>query len=489
MLAPAVPLWSHQDTLLLNLQEEWKQFRRVLVQCPTGGGKTRIITWLAHRISRAGLSLVIGVHLEELIDQISRALHAFGIPHGVMAAGKADPIDDIYIASIPTMIHRLDRITPPDYYFRDEAHHSVAETDMRVFDHFVRSLCAGFTATPRRRDGTGLNNIYQSIVLGPQIMELIDHGHLVMPRLVAPPIEDLNLDEIHINKGGEFDTHEQEEAIAKSRIVGDAVEHYLRLCPFKQAIVFCVSISEAEKTAKAFNAAGIPSAVIHSKLTKYERRMLFDAFKRKEINCLMNVALFLEGVDVPAIEVVIWLRKTNSVIVWMQGNGRAMRADEGKSECLIIDHCGNWEVPTNGAPWADRKWDLLGAKKRQGEAAPPLSRCKECHYVGAPFTICPDCGAEREFKRVAGLKQVAGQLTFIDDEKITAAMAAKEEAQRRRTEFLAANTVELIEELGKKRGWTKAYTEKQKEMLSARIASFQAKKNGTVSRWQQKRMS
>lgn len=450
MLAQSVPLWPNQETLLDEALEAMMEHRRILIQSPTGSGKTRIITKIAHGAAQVGRSVIIGVHLEELIDQVSGALHEFGIPHGRLVAGAATPIDDIVVASIPTMVRRLDEVEAPFFYFRDEAHHSVAETDLKVLNHFSSSLCAGMTATPTRLDGTGLINVYSHMVTGPSIKELIALEKLVQPVLYGPPVEDLDMTELaKALKNGTQD--EINEIVSKSKIVGVAVEHYLRICPGAQAIAFFVSVAEAEKASKAFRAAGVAAEFLHGGSNKFERRNKVELFRQRKITVLCNVGLFLEGFDVPCVEVVIWAKPTRSITCWMQGNGRAMRADEGKDHCKILDMVGNWERPGLGLPEADRDWSLYGRDKGTAEKAEPLARCQKCHYVGAPFRVCPDCGTEREIQS-REISTVNGQLTLITDEKVMKALEKKREAEAFAKAAKEAKTKEALLKLARDKG-------------------------------------
>lgn len=455
ILAPAVPVYDYQADLLSRTEQALLQYRCVLVQAPTGAGKTRIATKMVHGAAREGLRVIIGVHLEELADQWSRAFNEFGIAHGLLIAGRATPLDDILIASIPTMRNRLDQIEPPFFYIRDEAHHSVAATDIKVLNAFSSSMVIGITATPQRTDGKAFDGIYGHMVLGPTKSSLIETGYLVHPILWGPPVEDLDLKEVDkVLKNGNND--QIVEIFSESKIIGVAVEHYLRICPNSQAIAFFVSVDEAEKGAAAFRRAGVNAECLHAGSNEFERKNKVARFRNRGIKVLCNVSLFLEGFDVPCVETVIWAKPTSSVIVWEQGNGRAMRADREnplKICCNILDMCGNWERCGGLPPQADRDWwpGFMGRKKSDSERAEALSRCMKCHYIGAPFKQCPQCGAVREVKE-REIKQIAGQLTLITDEKVIAAIEKKKRQEQLERDTKAARDKEALIKVAKDYG-------------------------------------
>lgn len=480
MLADSVPVYDYQQKLLDETLRALLDNRKVLVQSPTGSGKTRIITKIIHGAYRAGKTAIVAAHLDEICDQLSNALSEFGIPHGRLVAGRATPTDQIVVASVQTMKNRLDQIEPPFFYFRDECHHATAKTDRAILEAFNSSLCAGMTATPTRLDGSSLKDVYPTMVLGPTKRWLIDNGYLVQPLLWAPDVEGLNLTEV--DKALKNGTNEDIiELFAKSKIVGSSVEHYLRICAGAQFIAFCVSVAEAEATAKAFRAVGINAASLDGKTHVQERRTTVERFRQKRITGLVNVGLFYEGFDVPGVECVIHAKPTRSLSAWEQANGRAMRADRGsgKDHCKIIDMAGNWEREgcRLGKPDTDRDWwpHFLGAPKRDTERAAALARCPNCHYVGDPFKACPDCGEEREIKE-RKIAREDGQLTLITDEKVLAALEKKRRQVERQNEVKSAKTRSDVERIARERGYSSGWVDLQMSLKRAKYAK--------ANRWQ-----
>jgi DNA repair protein RadD len=169
-------------------------------------------------------------------------------------------------------------------------------------------------------------------------------------------------------------------------------------------------------------------------------------FAGGQTKVLVNVQLLIEGVDIPAIEVVQWLRPTKSLIVWMQGNGRGLRPSAGKDRLLILDHVGNWSRPGFGMPDAPRNWTLEGRKeraKREPVEAFDVRQCPACYSVyRATLTMCPKCNTAGQ-KTKREIEVIEGQLAKIEIETAR--------TERRREEGRARTVEELIQ-LGIRQG-------------------------------------
>lgn len=408
-----VTLRNYQDAGVTSLRGEYMQGRdSVLYVLPTGGGKTVIFSHVAEQAARRGNRICILVHRQELLDQTSRSLREIGVRHGLIGAGYSMDLSvGVQIASVQTLVRRLHQI--PASFFQllivDEAHHAVAGSWAKVISHYSNAKVLGVTATPERLDGRGLGDKFQSMVLGPDSAWLTEQGFLAPARVFAPPSQ---IDTSNIRtRMGDYDMEDAAEAMSGSAIMGDAVSHYQRHLSHGTAIAFCCNIAHARAVAEAFQEAGIRAAVIDGTLTKDDRRQMISDLGTGKIQVLSSCMIISEGTDVPTVTGAILLRPTQSVSLYLQQVGRALRPAPGKAEAIILDHVGN--SLRHGLPDTPREWSLEGRKKRDRLAAPPVKVCPGCYACIAPaHKECPECGhvfevEKRELRHVEGELQEA----------------------------------------------------------------------------------
>ena len=216
------------------------------------------------------------------------------------------------------------------------------------------------TATPVRADGRGLgrgsDGLIDYMVQGPTMRELIDAGYLTDYRIFAPA-SDINLANVPVSDTtGDFSAPALRDAAKRSHVTGDIVENYMKIAPGKLGVTFCVSVELAGETAARYRAAGVPAEMVSANTPELERAAILRKFARRELLQLVNVDLFGEGFDLPAIEVVSMGRPTASYGLYVQQFGRACRPMENKDRAIIIDHVGN--VLRHGLPDAPRIWTL-----------------------------------------------------------------------------------------------------------------------------------
>jgi superfamily II DNA or RNA helicase len=303
---------------------------------------------------------------------------------------------------------------------------------------FPNAYHIGLSATPERLDGTGLNAHFDEMVCGPTVRELIDAGWLSDYVLYRP--SEIDLSNVH-TLGGEYNKKDLAKAIAKSRVVGDALTHYRKYCPGARGIAFCVSIEESIKTVAAFNAAGIPAEHVDGGTDDTTRDNAIQNFKAGKTLLLSNVNLFSEGFDVPAVEAVFDLAPTKSLAMYLQRCGRALRPAEGKTQALLFDHAANSKM--HGMPDADRAWTLAGREKRARGGVPEPRRCGLCFACVSPSaTVCRHCGYKFPVQ-AREIEQVEGELSPVERQRQDAMV----KDQR------LAESVEDLEIVGRMRGY------------------------------------
>lgn len=412
--------------------------KNILSVLPTGAGKTVIFTRL---VADLAVPTVCIAHRQELVQQISLALSRNEVEHRIIGPNKViqmvvaehmERLGESYyrasagaaVAGVDTLIRREASLKhwsrTVQYWFQDEAHHVQTSNKWgRGVSMFPQAKGLGVTATPQRADGKGLgrdsDGVFDTLIVGPCGRDLIDRNHLSDYRIFAPRTQDLNLDNINITNTGDFSRPGLRKAVQRSRIVGDIVDHYKRLAEGKLGITFVTDIDTATEVATAYNSAGVPAQAVDHKTSDADRNRALSLFSRGRLLQLVNVDLFGEGFDVPAVEVVSFGRPTMSYAVYAQQFGRSLRVMDGKPHAIIIDHVGN--ILRHGLPDARKLWSLNRRKRREsrGELNIKLKTCPHCTAVYERiFRECPECGFYAEPQARNGPEHVDGDLYEID---------------------------------------------------------------------------
>lgn len=437
-----ITLRPFQADLKQRIYGEWQRgMRNVLAVSPTGSGKTVLFADILREHQGAAVAIA---HRHELVCQISTALARDGVRHRIIGAQSAtkqcvsthvaetgrnfiDPRSPVVVAGVDTLVRM-----PVDAWFgqvtlwvQDESHHPLKANKWgKAAEMFPNARGLGVTATPCRADGRGLgrhsDGIFDAMVIGPNMRELIRMGYLTEYRIYAPP-SDLDLSAVTISAGGDYSPDPLRKAVHSSHIVGDVVDHYLKLAAGRLGVTFAVDVEAATEQAAAFRAAGVPAEVVSAKTPDIARAMILAKFKRGELKQLVNVDLFGEGFDLPAIEVVSMARPTQSFALYAQQFGRSLRIMDGKAYAIIIDHVGN--VHRHGLPDAPREWSLDGRERRARNAADdvvPVRTCPACTgtYDRAQGPTCPYCGETATPARRDGPEFVDGDLFELTAETL-----------------------------------------------------------------------
>lgn len=437
--------------------------RAVCFTLPTGGGKTVIFTDIARRAATAGTRTAILVHRDTLLLQASRKLYECGVQHSVIAPGHRGRYNDlIHVASVQTLVRRLDH-HDFDFLIVDEGHHAVSETYRKIFGRYPEAHVLGVTATPIRTDGQGLEVSYERLVSGPSIADLIEDGYLVEP-IAFGAVKPVELGNVR-TRMGDYDQRQLAEAMDRTEITGDAVEHYRKLCPGAPAVAFCVSVKHAEDVAADFAAAGFRAASVDGSMHVAEIRRRVLGLSDGSIQVLTSCDLISEGFDAPGVVAAILLRPTKSLAVYLQQVGRALRpvyadgfnledrvgrlaaiAGSSKPHAIVLDHAGN--CFRHGMADDEREWTLEGRKKRAGSGAGlavvQVRQCPKCYACHRPAPSCPSCG-HLYVVQADEPDVVAGELIQIDKEALRRA---------RRDLIRSAKTYPELKDVAKKLGYS-----------------------------------
>lgn len=420
--------------------------RSVLYVAPTGSGKTILFCDLTAKVLERGRRVLIVCHRHELIEQISGALDAFHIGHGLIVSGI--PPCYAYAAQVSSVQSLAARPLPwqPDLIVIDEAHHvACGNAWARALQNYPDAYRLGVTATPCRSDGKPLGEFFCEMVVGPSYRELEDAGFLTPLEAWAPPLIDMSGSRV---RGGEYDHGEVVDRACRPSITGDAIRHYQRLGRGGRAIVFDVSIDAARRRAQSFLHAGIAAEAIDGTQTKTLRSSTVARFRAGTTQVLVSVDLVSEGFDLPAIEVGISLRPTLSLALWMQQAGRILRPLAGKSVARLLDHAGN--IDRHGFPNDSRDWSLdrAVASRDRGKPQRGFRICTHCFLASLTGPrFCPACGTPYPVK-ARQVRERQGELVPVSNDESDRARRAStfKNAQGR------ARDLGSLIELGRQRG-------------------------------------
>jgi superfamily II DNA or RNA helicase len=294
-----------------------------------------------------------------------------------------------------------------------QAHHAAADTWLAILRAASSAHVLGVTATPERLDGKGLADVYEVLVIGPTVAELIADGWL-------SPFTVFALERLVDLKGasmvaGDYAVRDLARRMSATFVLEDAVTEYRKHLVGQSAIAFCPTIAHSWMVAQTFRNHGINARHLDGDTLAAERRNLIARFGAGQVDVLTNCALLGEGLDVPSVAGVILLRPTKSLALHLQHIGRALRPASGKARAVILDHAGN--VFRHGLPDLEHPWSLEGRQKQPAKAI--VRRCPDC---GAVISVvareCPECGAN--LRPEPGIRPAATPEPLIELDPATA---------------------------------------------------------------------
>jgi len=425
--------------------------KAALLVMPTGAGKTVVFSQITQSALDKNNNVLILVHRRELIKQASEKLAAINVDHGIIAA-KFKPKDSpIQIASVQTLVRRLDTTKfTPSLIIIDEAHHAVAGSWSKIINHYSDAILLGVTATPCRLDGRGLKEFFDDLIIGPTIPELVDLGYLSPHRVYAAP-KPVVLDGLR-TLAGDFAKDDLALTMNEYTIKGDIVAHWRKYASTLPTIVFCVNIEHAEAVAEKFNESNIKADIITGEMKTDDRDQVINDLSNGSTQVLVSVDVVSEGFDLPQVSCAILLRPTKSEGLYMQQVGRILRPQKDKV-AIVLDHVNN--TREHGFVDDVRHWslDAKAKSKRDNQKAPSVTVCENCFATYRPQRACPQCGFVKE-KAIRKINYEEAELIELKREEVR--LNAEEKTQRN-SEYRNAQTLQdflaIAERRGYKKGW------------------------------------
>ena len=376
------------ERVLQNIKED------NLVVSPSGSGKSYMLVYLEKLLAEQGYLVYVYAPTIEVREQLDELMKANGSSNKTKGV-----IEDINSDN-----------DAPNYLLIDEAHHSEADTYQLLFDKYPKAIKIGFSATPERLDGKGLDNSYQNIIIGKSVRELINNHILSDYKYYAPSTTDsfqYSISPKYLQVQGEtFFKAVKKDSSYQKKIYADVLKTWIEKGENKQTILFAPSIAMSKTFAKEFNQAGIKAEHVDGLVKKSERKAILESFRKGEIKVICNVDLISEGFDMSDADCVVLTRPTESLAMFMQQVFRAMRYREGKT-AIILDHANN--IALHGEIDQIFDWSLEGRNTRGDNA-------------GYERTVWERFNSNAVFDKSIELKEVIKDYTGFYDKKIEEAI-------------------------------------------------------------------
>ena len=386
-------LRDYQRDICSRTVEAFKRHRSVMVQMPTGTGKTVVLASLVNeelRVKTAELmslrtneessSLYIIAHRRELVEQIRDTIRRLGIDDG-----------NITVCSIQWLTYNINKVAiAPSLVVIDEAHHALAKTYRMMWEAWHETRFLGLTATPCRLNRAGFTDLFDVLLTSHSIGQFIREGWLSLFDYysIKADSEEQRLINSLEKRGadGDYQAKELNAVLNKRPSIERLYESVVRYAKGKKGIVYAINIDHAHNIAEYYREHGVNAVAIDSRTPAEVRRQTVDDFKAGRIRIMVSVDLFSEGFDCPDVEFIQMARPTLSLAKYLQMVGRGLRKSKGKKSCVMIDNVGLYRM--FGLPAADRDWQAMFEGRMAGKGSKTRDNAV-CNYaVKADVETC-----------------------------------------------------------------------------------------------------
>lgn len=355
-----IELFDYQEDMKARIEKALCLHRSVMAQMPTGTGKTYLLTAVIDSFVRANSKAKVWIvaHRRELVSQIDETVRKF---HSYSSA-TSSLLSSVKAMSIQWLMKHYDEIEEePGMIVIDEAHHALAKTYKEMWERFPKAKFLGLTATPCRLNGKGFTDLFDVLVQSWSVPEFISKGRLATYDFVSIKSDGVTqrlIDSLQKRGAdGDYQNKEMDMLLNKKPSIERLYRSLEEFGKDRKGIVYAINISHAQKITKLYQEHGVKAIAIDSKTPATERQQDIEAFKKGDIQVLVNVDIFSEGFDCPDVEFVQLARPTLSLAKYLQMVGRGLRVAKGKKNCLIIDNVGLYRV--FGLPSQVWNWNAM----------------------------------------------------------------------------------------------------------------------------------
>lgn len=355
-----IELFDYQEDMKARIEKALCLHRSVLAQMPTGTGKTYLLTAVIDSFVRANPKAKVWIvaHRRELVSQIDETVRKF---HSYSSA-TSSLLSSVKAMSIQWLMRHYDEIEEePGLIVIDEAHHALAKTYKEMWERFPKAKFLGLTATPCRLNGKGFTDLFDVLVQSWGVPEFISKGRLATYDFVSIKSDGVTqrlIDSLQKRGAdGDYQNKEMDMLLNKKPSIERLYRSLEEYGKDRKGIVYAINISHAQKITKLYQEHGVKAIAIDSKTPAAERQQDIEAFKKGDIQVLVNVDIFSEGFDCPDVEFVQLARPTLSLAKYLQMVGRGLRVAKGKKNCVIIDNVGLYRV--FGLPSQVWNWNAM----------------------------------------------------------------------------------------------------------------------------------
>ena len=394
-----INLFDYQEDMKARIEKALCLHRSVMAQMPTGTGKTYLLTAVIDSFVKDNPNMTVWIvaHRRELVSQIKETLNKFLLnfnfsnhpvhlskegstahpsplsseerdvtapsrrsePLCSKVGGASEPSPDflcgvnrlgaIKAVSIQWLSRHYDEITEePGMIVIDEAHHALAKTYKEMWERFPKAKFLGLTATPCRLNGKRFTDLFDVLVQSWNIPEFISKGRLATYDFVSIKSDGVTqrlIDSLQKRGAdGDYQNKEMDVLLNKRPSIERLYQSFTDFAKDRKGIVYAINISHAQRIAEFYREHGVVAVAIDSKTPAAERQADIEAFKKGNIQVLVNVDIFSEGFDCPDVEFVQLARPTLSLAKYLQMVGRGLRVAKGKKNCVLIDNVGLYRV-------------------------------------------------------------------------------------------------------------------------------------------------
>ena len=343
-----IRLFDYQEDMKSRIEKALRLHRSVMAQMPTGTGKTYLLTAVIDSFvsNNPKEKVWIVAHRRELVSQIDETVRKF---HSYSASNTSSLLSSVKAMSIQWLMRHYDEIEEePGMIVIDEAHHALAKTYKEMWERFPKAKFLGLTATPCRLNGKGFTDLFDVLVQSWGVPEFISKERLATYDFVSIKSDSVTqrlIDSLQKRGAdGDYQNKEMDMLLNKKPSIEKLYRSLEEYGKDRKGIVYAINISHAQKITKLYQEHGVKAIAIDSKTPATERQQDIEAFKKGDIQVLVNVDIFSEGFDCPDVEFVQLARPTLSLAKYLQMVGRGLRVAKGKKNCVIIDNVGLYRV-------------------------------------------------------------------------------------------------------------------------------------------------